>query len=48
LHCPEFLGNEKKYLAECIDTKYVSYVGHFAVDMENKIKEITGVKYATA
>jgi hypothetical protein len=21
LHCPEFFGNEKKYLAECIDTK---------------------------
>jgi aminotransferase in exopolysaccharide biosynthesis len=48
LHCPEFLGNEKKYLAECIDTKYVSYVGHFVADMENKIKDITGSKYAVA
>jgi aminotransferase in exopolysaccharide biosynthesis len=48
LHCPEFLGNEKKYLAECIDTKYVSYVGRFVADMENKIKEITGVKHAVA
>ncbi|MDR0603650.1 MAG: LegC family aminotransferase [Bacteroidales bacterium] len=48
LHCPEFLGNEKKYLAECIDTKYVSYVGHFVADMENKIKEITGAEYAVA
>jgi aminotransferase in exopolysaccharide biosynthesis len=48
LHCPEFLGNEKKYLAECIDTKYVSYVGHFVADMENKIKEITGAQYAVA
>jgi aminotransferase in exopolysaccharide biosynthesis len=48
LHCPVFLGNEKKYLVECIDTKYVSYVGHFVVDMENKIKEITGTKYAVA
>ncbi len=48
LHCPEFLGNEKKYLAECIDTKYVSYVGRFVADMENNIKEITGVKYAVA
>jgi aminotransferase in exopolysaccharide biosynthesis len=48
LHCPEFLGNEKKYLAECIDTKYVSYVGRFVADMENKIKEITGSKYAVA
>jgi aminotransferase in exopolysaccharide biosynthesis len=48
LHCPEFLGNEKKYLAECIDTKYVSYIGHFVTDMEHKIEEITGAKYAVA
>ena len=48
LHCPEFLGSEKKYLAECIDTKYVSYMGRFVADMENKIKEITGAKHAVA
>jgi aminotransferase in exopolysaccharide biosynthesis len=48
LHCPEFLGNEKRYLAECIDTKYVSYVGRFVADMENKIKELTGAKHAVA
>jgi hypothetical protein len=48
LHCPEFLGNEKKYLAECIDTKYVSYVGHFVADMECKICEITEVKHTVA
>lgn len=48
LHCPEFLGNEKAYLAECIDTKYVSYVGRFVAAMEEKIKEITGSRYAVA
>lgn len=48
LHCPEFLGNEKAYLAECIDTKYVSYVGRFVLAMEEKIKEITGSKHAVA
>lgn len=48
LHCPEFLGNEKKYLNECIDTKFVSYVSHFVTDMENKIKSITGAKCAVA
>jgi aminotransferase in exopolysaccharide biosynthesis len=48
LHCPEFLGNEKKYLAECIDTKYVSYIGRFVAGMEDKIKEITGAKHAVA
>jgi aminotransferase in exopolysaccharide biosynthesis len=48
LHCPEFLGNEKKYLIECIDTKYVSYVGRFVSSMENKIKDIIGTKFAVA
>jgi perosamine synthetase len=48
LHCPKFFGNEKKYLIECIDTKYVSYVGRFVTAMEDKIKEITGVSFAVA
>jgi len=48
LHCPEFLGNEMKYISECIDTKYVSYIGRFVSDMENKIKELTGTKHAVA
>ncbi|MGI5070483.1 LegC family aminotransferase [Treponema pectinovorum] len=48
LHCPQFLGNEKKYLNECIDTKFVSYVSHFVTDMEESIKKITGAKFAVA
>jgi perosamine synthetase len=35
-------------ILECIDTKYVSYIGRFVTDMENKIKEIIGIKYAVA
>lgn len=48
LHCPQFLGNEKKYLNECIDTKFVSYVSHFVTDMEEQIKKLTGAKFAVA
>ena len=48
LHCPQFLGNEKKYLNECIDTKFVSYVSHFVTDMEDHIKKLTGAKCAVA
>lgn len=48
LHCPQFLGNEKKYLNECIDTQFVSYVSHFVTDMEDAIKRLTGAKYAIA
>ena len=28
LHAPCFIGNEKKYLNECIDTTFVSSVGN--------------------
>jgi len=48
LHCPEFFGNEMKYLAECLDTKYVSYIGRFVSDMEGKVKEITKANHAVA
>lgn len=48
LHCPEFLGNEKKYLNECIDTKFLSYVSHFVTDFEEQIEKLTGAKYAIA
>ena len=29
LSVPKFIGNEKKYLNECIDTTFVSSVGKF-------------------
>ena len=48
LHAPRFSGNEKKYLAECIDTTYVSYVGKFVTDFEEHIKHVTGAKFAIA
>ena len=46
LHEPQFRGNEKKYLNECIDTTYVSSVGKFVNLFEQKIAEFTGAKYA--
>lgn len=48
LHAPVFLGNEKKYLNECIDTTYVSYVGEFVTKFENSIKEFTKTKNTIA
>jgi len=41
LHAPRFLGNEKKYLNECIDSTYVSYVGRFVAEFEEHIKRAT-------
>jgi perosamine synthetase len=48
LHEPRFLGNEKKYLNECIDSTFVSSVGKFVDEFENKIAGYTGAKYAIA
>jgi len=46
LHEPLFIGNEKKYLNECIDSTFVSSVGKFVDLFEEKIAEYTGAKKA--
>ena len=48
LHEPIFKGNEKKYLNECIDSTFVSSVGKFVDEFEEKIASYTGTKYAIA
>ncbi len=48
LHEPRFLGNERKYLMDCIDSTFVSSVGQYVIDFEEKIKAYTGAKYAIA
>ncbi|MDO9266560.1 MAG: LegC family aminotransferase [Sulfurimonas sp.] len=48
LHEPRFIGNEKKYLNECIDSTFVSSVGKFVDEFEKKIAQFTGAKYAVA
>ena len=48
LHKPKFVGNEKKYLNQCIDTAFVSSVGKFVNKFEKKIAKYTGAKYAIA
>lgn len=48
LHEPVFLGNEKKYLSECIDSTYVSYVGEFVTKFEKIVSEYTQSKYSIA
>jgi len=48
LHAPRFSGNEKTYLADCIDTTYVSYVGAYVARFEDEIRKYTGAKHAIA
>jgi perosamine synthetase len=48
LHEPRFVGNEKKYINECIDSTFVSSVGKFVDEFEKKIADFTGAGYAVA
>ena len=48
LHEPKFIGNEKRYLNQCIDTTFVSSVGKFVGKFEKKIAKYTSTKYAIA
>ena len=48
LHEPKIIGNEKKYLNECIDSTFISSAGKFVDKLENEIENYTGAKYAIA
>lgn len=48
LHAPVFIGNEKQYLNECIDSTFVSSVGKFVNDFEDHMKKLVGANYAVA
>lgn len=48
LHEPRFVGNEKKYVLDCIDSTFVSSVGKYVDDFEKQIATYTGAKYAVA
>ena len=48
LHEPRFIGNEKKYLNECVDSTFVSSVGKYVNDFEEMIAGFSGTKYAVA
>ncbi|WP_158859883.1 LegC family aminotransferase [Lunatibacter salilacus] len=48
LHEPKFLGNEKKYLCDAIDSTFVSSVGAYVNKFEEMIAEIAGTQYAVA
>lgn len=48
LHEPEFSGNEKNYVNECIDSTFVSSVGEFVARFEAMLCERTGSRHAVA
>ena len=48
LHEPRFVGNEKKYVLDAIDSTFVSSVGRYVDRFEEQIRDYTGAMYAVA
>jgi perosamine synthetase len=48
LHEPKFIGNEKKYLNDCIDSTFVSSVGKYVDTFEKEFAKTIGSKYSIA
>jgi aminotransferase in exopolysaccharide biosynthesis len=48
LHSPCFEGKEKEYLLDTIDSTFVSTVGAYVNQFEEKVSQYTGAKYAVA
>ena len=48
LHAPRFIGQEKEFLAQCIDSTFVSYVGAFVGEFERLSAAAVGCQHAVA
>lgn len=48
LHRPVFVGNEKQYLTECIDSNFVSSVGARVTEFEERVAAFTGARFGVA
>lgn len=48
LHDPRFIGNERKYLLDAMDSNFVSSVGEYVGKFEKAVADYTGARYAVA
>ena len=48
LHIPSFIGNEKKYLEDCVDSTFVSSVGAYVDMFEEKMSQFAQTKKSVA
>lgn len=48
LHRPVFVGNERRYVVECIDSNFVSSVGARVTEFEQRVAAYTGCAHAVA
>jgi perosamine synthetase len=45
---PSFLGNERRYVDECMETVWISSIGRFITEFENAFAEYVGARHAIA
>ncbi len=45
---PDLSGKESAYVAECLETTWISSVGHFITDFETAFAEIAGTRHVVA
>lgn len=48
LHEPVFMGKERAYLVDCIDSGFVSSVGHYVTQFESELAKFTGASHVVA
>lgn len=48
LHAPLFIGNERKYVMDALDSTFVSSVGEYVNRFEKMMCDLTGASYAIA
>ena len=48
LHEPRFIGNEKEYVCDTIESTFVSSVGKYVTRFEEMVADFVGAKYAIA
>jgi len=48
LHEPRFIGNEKKYINDAVDSTFVSSVGKYVTQFEEMVADFVGSRYAIA
>lgn len=48
LHEPEFTGNERALVQDCLDSTFVSSIGEYVDQFETMLAEYTGAKHAVA
>ncbi len=48
LHEPKFIGKEREYVLDTIDSTFVSSVGKYVNEFEKKLAEFVGAKFAVA